>query len=115
MSQSSGFAQVQIVHVNVHFSHHSCSHNLKSRLFETAGQHTSSDTVGDELRDEMAAAISEVDPFNLSKDPVKLSYHHSSGSPFASLTVDTMSRFLDSVKESFSNLYVDVIHPGMGD
>ena len=84
-------------------------------MYETAGQHTSSDTVGDELRDEIASVISEVDPFNMQRDPVKHNCHRSSGSPFASLTLDTMEMFVAGVKENFSMLYVDVIHPGMED
>ena len=63
------------------------------------------------MRDEMEAAIKEVDPFNMSRAAVKHSCHRSSGSPFASLTVETMERFVASVKENFSMLYVEVLNP----
>ena len=81
-------------------------------MYETAGQHSSSDTVGDEVRDEMESTIKEVDPFNMERAPIQHSNHRSSGSPFSSLTVKTMEEFVASAKENFAMLYVEVLYPG---
>ena len=84
-------------------------------MYETSGRHSSSDTVGEELRDEMETIVSECDPFNMERAPVKHSSHRSTGSPFSSLTVERMEDFVASVKTKFAMLYVDVVHPGMGE
>ena len=81
-------------------------------MYETAGHSSSSDTVGDELRDDLMSIITEVDPFNTERAPVKHNSVRSSGSPFASLTVATMEKFVSGVKDNFAMLYVDMLHPG---
>ena len=88
-------------------------HNLKARGHETAGQSHSSDTVGDELREEMMTITSDADPFNLERPDVKHNGSlHSPGSPFASISLATMDKYMKSVKENFAMLYVDRLHPG---
>ena len=82
-------------------------------MYETAAQSHSSDTVGDELRDEMMSITSEVDPFNMERAPVKHYSVCSSGSPFASLTSETMKKFVVGVKENFAMLYIDRLDPGV--
>ena len=86
--------------------------NLKSRMYETAAQSHSSDTVGDERREEMMSITSEVDPFNTDRAPVKHYSVRSTGSPFASLTSEKMEQFVAGVKENFAMLYLDRLHPG---
>ena len=80
-------------------------HNLQSRLFEYKSRFTSSDTVGEEKREVLSDLVQRSDPFNLERPPETDFTLKNSGSPFAGLTVQMMSRFLKSVKAEFELLY----------
>ena len=80
-------------------------HNLKSRLYETKGRQTSADLVGDSKRQLFAQVVAEVDPFDMTRPEASHSSAKSKGSPFAGLSLATMRRFVEDVKEDFSLLY----------
>ena len=80
-------------------------HNLRSRLLESQGRYTSTDTVGEEKRALLKEMVEKTDPFNLERVPVTDFVHKSSGSPFAGLSVETMESFLKSVQTEFELLY----------
>ena len=80
-------------------------HNLQSRLYETKGRQSSADLVGDSKRQLFAQVVSEVQPFDMSRPPSSHSSAKSKGSPFAGLSLATMNRFVEDVKEDFSLLY----------
>ena len=80
-------------------------HNLRSRLLESQGRYTSTDTVGEEKRALLKEMVEKTDPFNLERVPVTDFVHKSSGSPFAGLSVEKMESFLQSVKTEFELLY----------
>ena len=82
-------------------------HNLRSRLAEFASRHTSSDTVGDDRRQMMRSLMERNDPFNFTRGCVTDWELKSKGSPFAGLTVQTMSRFLNSTRDKFMLWYPD--------
>ena len=84
-------------------------HNLKSRLFETAGHHSSSDTVGEERRALMKELVNESNPFNMDRPPVvHVSAKSATGSPFGSLSKAVMEDFVSAVRDDFQLLYPDL-------
>ena len=61
--------------------------------------------VGEERIELLEELISEVDPFNLNRDPIENFLEKSRGSPFAGLSVEELNRFVRTVKADYMLLY----------
>lgn len=78
--------------------------NLKARLFTSPGMQRSRDLVGQERRQILREAVTEADPFNLSREYVTDASVKSKGSPFTVSRVD-LKKFISNAKANYKLHY----------
>ena len=78
--------------------------NLKARLCTSPGMQRSRDLVGQERREILRKAVTEADPFNLTREYVTDACVKSQGTPFTVSTED-LKKFISSAKTNYKLHY----------